>query len=75
MNPVFAIIHSLKLPPNEAMNRLQEGGIISDNCIAISDIPESDLDKAAKFLFEYEEKPAQEAPKPVRKRRFDIFKF
>ena len=75
MNPVFAIIHSLNLPPNEAMNRLHEGRIISDNCLSLGDIPKADLDRAAKFLFEYEEKPAQAVPKPVRKKRFDIFKF
>jgi len=74
LNPVFAIVHSLKIPPNEAMNRLQLGGVISDNCVSISDIPKEDLDRAAKFLFEYEESPAQEAPKPPRVRR-NIFRF
>jgi hypothetical protein len=74
VNPIFAILASLKIDPIMAMNRLQDAGIVSDNCVSIGEIPPSLQDKAAKFLFEFnenEEKPVVK-PKP---RRHDIFKF
>jgi hypothetical protein len=74
VNPVFAICASLKLDPITAMNRLQDAGIVSDNCVSIGDIPPADQVKSEKFLFEYNENDEKPVAKPKPKRH-DIFKF
>lgn len=38
------------ISPGKAMNLLQNEGIISDNCINIKDIDETDIPKATEFL-------------------------
>lgn len=36
--------------PIDAMNRLQDAGIVSDNCITAADVPDSEAPKAIEFL-------------------------
>jgi hypothetical protein len=74
VNSIFSVLASLKLDPITAMNRLQDAGIVSDNCVSIGDIPPADHVKAEKFLFEYNENDEKPVVKPKPKRH-DIVKF
>ena len=45
-----SLVSDLKLSEIDAMNMLQNHGIISDNCIMLSDIANDDIERAAEFL-------------------------
>lgn len=38
------------MDPVEAMNRLQEHGVISDNCVSLEDVAKADYERAIYFL-------------------------
>lgn len=41
MNPLQAHIQANRLPDTETLNRLQDSGIISDNCVTVADVGNS----------------------------------
>lgn len=45
-------ISGVHLPEIEAMNRLQDNGIISDLCVKLDDIAPVDVVRAVEFLLE-----------------------
>ena len=47
------------LDPVKVMNALAEAGIISDNCIAISDVADADCARAIEWLDTKPHKPLQ----------------
>lgn len=44
------LIDQLGLTETEAMNALQDSGIISDNCVWLPDIADADIQNAAEWL-------------------------
>jgi hypothetical protein len=50
MNTLEVLIKMRNLPPKQVMNWLQDKGIISDLCVAASDVCTSDCAKACKAV-------------------------
>jgi hypothetical protein len=50
MNALETFLDASFLDEVEAMNRLQEHGIISDNCILAADVADADCEAAITFL-------------------------
>lgn len=50
MNELERWIKDSKVDPIQSMNRLQDNGIISDNCIYAEDVADVDCESAIKFL-------------------------
>ncbi len=46
------LLEILDLTEDEAMNKLQDGGIVSDNCVSLEDIADGDVADACAFLSE-----------------------
>jgi len=44
------VLSIMGLSEVEAMNRLQNNGVISDNCVTIDDIADADMDAVMKYL-------------------------
>lgn len=53
----MSLLHQFMLSTNlnecEAMNALQECGIISDNCVTAADVPDADFKRAREFLWDW----------------------
>lgn len=50
MKRLLSELFRLGWSENKLMNTLQDRGLISDNCVTMKDIAESDAAKAAKWL-------------------------
>ncbi len=50
MTPLLTQLMRLGWTETKALNALQDQGIVSDNCVTLSDICESDAIKAAEWL-------------------------
>jgi hypothetical protein len=60
MNRLSEFILRREMDTTEAMNVLQGGGVVSDNCVTAEDVAEVDCQRAVNFLIDYLEGP----PKP-----------
>lgn len=52
MNDLEKYLLSKRISPVEAMNRLQDFGIVSDNAVWPADVADVDCERAIKFLQE-----------------------
>jgi len=50
MTTLLNFIRAHRLKPSEVMNRLQDAGIVSDNCVTVADVAEVDQTKAVEWL-------------------------
>ena len=50
MNSLQPFLELSDIDPTDAMNRLQEAGIVSDNCVTAADVAEADCERAVEFL-------------------------
>jgi hypothetical protein len=50
MNNLLSELRRLGWSPTQALNILQDRGIVSDNCVTFKDISEPDLTRAVKWL-------------------------
>lgn len=50
MNPLESYLKTNNLDPMTTMNRLQDAGIVSDNCVTPRDVAEADCGRAVDYL-------------------------
>jgi hypothetical protein len=50
MNALLTFIRAHRLKPSEVMDRLQDCGVVSDNCVTVADVAEGDQTKAVDWL-------------------------
>jgi hypothetical protein len=50
MTTLLNFIRAYRLKPSEVMDRLQDAGIVSDNCVTVADVAEADQTKAVDWL-------------------------
>jgi len=50
LSELQALLVDLNVTESHAMNMLQDGGIISDNCVHLSDIVAADIEMAYTFI-------------------------
>lgn len=50
MTTLLNFIRAHRLKPSEVMNRLQDAGIVSDNCVTVADVAECDQNRAVEWL-------------------------
>jgi hypothetical protein len=50
MTTLLNFIRAHRLKPSEVMDRLQDAGIVSDNCVTVADVAEGDQTKAVDWL-------------------------
>jgi len=50
VNTLLNFIRASRLKPSEVMNRLQDAGIVADNCVTVADVAEVDQTKAVEWL-------------------------
>lgn len=50
MNPIIAAARALGISLDEAMNLLQDLGVVADNCVRPEDVAPQDRERAARWL-------------------------
>lgn len=50
MTALLNFIRAHRLKPSDVMNRLQDAGIVSDNCVTVADVADGDQTAAVEWL-------------------------